>query len=168
MTRPAARGTYSTTFEGVIPSLERRYEETGSEAMKAAYEEYMAEEPCPVCHGKRLKPEALAVTVGGKNLYEVSSLSITDARAFFQSLALTEKESMIAAQILKEINARMGFLEDVGLGYLTLARAAGVAVRRRGAANPAGDADRLGAHGRAVYSGRAVDWPASARQHEAH
>ena len=93
--------------------------------MKAAYEEYMAEEPCPVCHGKRLKPEALAVTVGGKNLYEVSSLSITDARAFFQSLELTEKESMIAAQILKEINARMGFLEDVGLGYLTLARAAG-------------------------------------------
>ena len=93
--------------------------------MKAAYEEYMAEEPCPVCHGKRLKPEALAVTVGGKNLYEVSNLSITDARAFFQSLALTEKESMIAAQILKEINARMGFLEDVGLGYLTLARAAG-------------------------------------------
>ena len=72
-----------------------------------------------------MKPEALAVTVGGKNLYEVSSLSITDARAFFQSLALTEKESMIAAQILKEINARMGFLEDVGLGYLTLARAAG-------------------------------------------
>ena len=122
---PSGRGTYSTTFEGVIPSLERRYEETGSEAMKAAYEEYMAEEPCPVCHGKRLKPEALAVTVGGKNLYEVSSLSITDARAFFQSLALTEKESMIAAQILKEINARMGFLEDVGLGYLTLARAAG-------------------------------------------
>ena len=122
---PSGRGTYSTTFEGVIPSLERRYEETGSEAMKAAYEEYMAEEPCPVCHGKRLKPEALAVTVGGKNLYEVSSLSITDARAFFQSLELTEKESMIAAQILKEINARMGFLEDVGLGYLTLARAAG-------------------------------------------
>ena len=97
---PSGRGTYSTTFEGVIPSLERRYEETGSEAMKAAYEEYMAEEPCPVCHGKRLKPEALAVTVGGKNLYEVSSLSITDARAFFQSLELTEKESMIAAQIL--------------------------------------------------------------------
>ena len=125
---PSGRGTYSTTFEGVIPSLERRYEETGSEAMKAAYEEYMAEEPCPVCHGKRLKPEALAVTVGGKNLYEVSSLSITDARAFFQSLALTEKESMIAAR-------------------------GGFAVRRRGAANPAGDADWLSAHGRAVYSG---------------
>ena len=164
---PSGRGTYSTTFEGVIPSLERRYEETGSEAMKAAYEEYMAEEPCPVCHGKRLKPEALAVTVGGKNLYEVSSLAITDARAFFQSLALTEKESMIAAQILKEINARMGFLEDVGLGYLTLARAAG--------SLSGGEAQRIRL---ATQIGSALmgvlyildepsHWPASARQHEA-
>ncbi len=116
---------YSTPFEGVIPTLERRYRETSSEGMKQAYEEYMAEEPCPACHGRRLKPEALAVTVGGRNLAEVSDMSITDARAFFASLRLTEKEAMIAAQILKEIDARLGFLIDVGLGYLTLSRAAG-------------------------------------------
>ncbi len=122
---PSGKGQYATTFEGIIPSIERRYEETGSDAMKAAYEEYMTEEPCPVCRGRRLKPEALAVTVGGKNLSEVSDLAITDAKAFLSSLTLTEKERMIAAQILKEINARMGFLEDVGLGYLTLGRAAG-------------------------------------------
>ena len=118
------QGSYSTPFEGVIPTLQRRYEETSSDTMKQAYEEYMAEELCPDCHGQRLKPEALAVTVGGKNLAEVSAMSITDCRAFFQGLTLTEKERMIATQILKEINARLGFLVDVGLGYLTLGRAA--------------------------------------------
>ena len=121
----AGRGEYSTAFEGVIPTLQRRYRETTSDAMKQAYEEYMAEEPCPDCHGQRLKPEALAVTVGGRNLAQVSDLCIRDARAFFAGLTLTEKEQMIAAQILKEINARLGFLIDVGLGYLTLSRAAG-------------------------------------------
>ncbi len=120
----AGRGEYSTAFEGVIPTLQRRYRETTSDAMKQAYEEYMAEEPCPDCHGQRLKPEALAVTVGGKNLAQVSDLCIRDARTFFAGLTLTEKEQMIAAQILKEINARLGFLIDVGLGYLTLSRAA--------------------------------------------
>ena len=120
----AGRGEYSTAFEGVIPTLQRRYRETTSDAMKQAYEEYMAEEPCPDCHGQRLKPEALAVTVGGKNLAQVSELCIRDARTFFAGLTLTEKEQMIAAQILKEINARLGFLIDVGLGYLTLSRAA--------------------------------------------
>ena len=120
----AGRGEYSTAFEGVIPTLQRRYRETTSDAMKQAYEEYMAEEPCPDCHGQRLKPEALAVTVGGKNLAQVSALCIRDARIFFTGLTLTEKEQMIAAQILKEINARLGFLIDVGLGYLTLSRAA--------------------------------------------
>ena len=120
----AGRGEYSTAFEGVIPTLQRRYRETTSDAMKQAYEEYMAEEPCPDCHGQRLKPEALAVTVGGKNLAQVSALCIRDARTFFAGLTLTEKEQMIAAQILKEINARLGFLIDVGLGYLTLSRAA--------------------------------------------
>ncbi len=120
----AGRGEYSTAFEGVIPTLQRRYRETTSEAMKQAYEEYMAEEPCPDCHGQRLKPEALAVTVGGRNLAQVSALSIREARDFFAGLTLTEKERMIAAQILKEINARLGFLIDVGLGYLTLNRAA--------------------------------------------
>ena len=120
----AGRGEYSTAFEGVIPTLQRRYRETTSDAMKQAYEEYMAEEPCPDCHGQRLKPEALAVTVGGKNLAQVSALCIRDARTFFAGLTLTENEQMIAAQILKEINARLGFLIDVGLGYLTLSRAA--------------------------------------------
>ena len=120
----AGRGEYSTAFEGVIPTLQRRYRETTSDAMKQAYEEYMAEEPCPDCHGQRLKPEALAVTVGSKNLAQVSELCIRDARTFFAGLTLTEKEQMIAAQILKEINARLGFLIDVGLGYLTLSRAA--------------------------------------------
>ena len=116
---------YSTTFEGVIPTLERRYKETTSDGMKAAYEEYMAEELCPACHGQRLKPEALAVTVNGRNLAQVSDMSILEARSFFKSLVLTEKEQMIGAQILKEIDARLGFLIDVGLGYLTLSRAAG-------------------------------------------
>ncbi len=116
---------YTTVFEGVIPTLERRYNETSSEGMKAAYEEYMAEETCPVCHGQRLKPEALAVTVGGRNLAQVSDMSILEARDFFKGLVLTEKEKMIGAQILKEIDARLGFLIDVGLGYLTLSRAAG-------------------------------------------
>ena len=118
------QGRYATPFEGVIPTLERRYQETASDAMKAAYEEYMQEEPCPTCRGRRLKPEALGVTVNDRNLAEVSAMSIVNARAFFQSLELSEKEKMISAQILKEIDARLGFLIDVGLGYLTLARAA--------------------------------------------
>ncbi len=117
--------TYATTFEGVIPTMQRRYEETTSEAMKQQYEEYMAEEPCPVCRGRRLKPEALAVTVNDRNLAEVSDYSIDEARTFFSHLELTEKESMVASQILKEVDARLGFLTDVGLGYLTLSRAAG-------------------------------------------
>ncbi|MGN0793848.1 MAG: excinuclease ABC subunit UvrA [Aristaeellaceae bacterium] len=122
---PTGQGHYATPFEGVIPTLERRYRETSSEAMKLAYEEYMTEEPCPACNGQRLKPEALAVTVGDRNLAEVSGMSIEKARAFFRSLTLTETESMIAAPILREIDARMGFLIDVGLSYLTLSRAAG-------------------------------------------
>ena len=118
------QGRYATPFEGVIPTLERRYQETSSDAMKTAYEEYMQEEPCPACKGRRLKPEALGVTVNEKNLAEVSAMSIIQARKFFQGLELTEMERMIGAQILKEIDARLGFLIDVGLGYLTLARAA--------------------------------------------
>ena len=117
--------TYATTFEGVIPAMQRRYEETSSESMKQQYEEYMAEEPCPACRGRRLKPEALAVTVNDRNLAEVSDYSISEARTFFSHLELTEKETVIAAQIRKEIDARLGFLTDVGLGYLTLSRAAG-------------------------------------------
>ncbi|MDD3334902.1 MAG: excinuclease ABC subunit UvrA [Eubacteriales bacterium] len=116
--------TYTTDYEGVIPSLERRYRETTSEGMKAAYEEYMAADFCDVCQGRRLKPEVLAVTVGGLNISELCELSVTKARAFFQQLKLSEKQRMIAAQILKEIDARLGFLDSVGLSYLTLSRAA--------------------------------------------
>ncbi|MBE5782749.1 MAG: excinuclease ABC subunit UvrA [Clostridiales bacterium] len=117
-------GSYQTTFEGVIPSLERRYRETQSESMKAAYEEYMAHEACPDCKGQRLKPEALAVTVGGKNIAEISEWNIRKARDFLAHLSLSEKDGMIAAPILREVDARLGFLCDVGLDYLTLSRAA--------------------------------------------
>ena len=116
---------YETAFEGVIPTLERRYRETTSDAMKQVYEEYMAEETCPECGGQRLKREARAVTVGGKSLPEVSGMSITDARRFFAELQLEGSSRVIAGQILKEIDSRLGFLSDVGLGYLTLSRGAG-------------------------------------------
>ena len=116
---------YSTTFEGIIPTLERRYRETSSESMKQAYEEYMAEEICPDCGGQRLKAEARAVTVNGKSLPEVSDMSILQAREFFAALNLEGNSRVIAQQILKEIDNRLGFLSDVGLGYLTLSRGAG-------------------------------------------
>ena len=117
-------GRYETTFEGVITSLNRRYRETNSEGMKAQYEEYMVSDECEACHGKRLKPEILAVTVGGLNISEVCDMSVTKARAFFKQLKLGGKERMIADQILKELDARLGFLDSVGLSYLTLSRAA--------------------------------------------
>ena len=116
---------YSTAFEGVIPTMERRYRETGSDGMREAYEAYMAEEECPACRGQRLKPEARAVTVGGRSLPEVSAMSILECRQFFRDLRLEGSRAVIAAQILKEIDSRLGFLSDVGLGYLTLSRAAG-------------------------------------------
>ena len=122
-----ARGitSYTTSFEGIIPTLERRYRETTSDAMKQMYEEYMVEETCPECGGQRLKPEARAVTVGGKSLPQVSNMSILEARTFFRELQLEGSSRIIADQILKEIDARLGFLSDVGLGYLTLSRGAG-------------------------------------------
>ncbi len=119
------QGHYNTTFEGVINTLMRRYHETSSEGMKAAYEEYMSAESCSACGGHRLRPEVLAVTVGGINISEVTELSVTKARVFFRSLKLGEKEQMIASQILREIDSRLTFLDSVGLSYLTLARAAG-------------------------------------------
>ena len=118
------KGHYETVFEGVITSLNRRYRETTSESVKATYEEYMVTDDCPACHGRRLKPEVLAVTVGGKNISEVCDLSVSKARAFFRGLVLSEKDTMIASQILKEIDSRLGFLDSVGLSYLTLSRAA--------------------------------------------
>ena len=117
-------GKYMTAFEGVVNALERRYRDTGSDAMKAAYEEYMSNETCPDCGGKRLKKEALAVTVGGKNIAEVSEMNIRAARAFLAGLQLNPTQTMIAAPILKEIDARLSFLCDVWLDYLTLSRGA--------------------------------------------
>ena len=117
-------GAFDAPFEGVIPNMERRYRESQSEYSKAEIESFMAHVPCPDCGGKRLKPEILAVTVGGKNIAELSSLPVRDAHAFLNSLTLTEREKIIAAQIRKELDARLGFLENVGLGYLTLSRGA--------------------------------------------
>ncbi len=121
------RGTSSFTapFEGVIPNLERRFRETNSTMMKDELGSYMNESPCPDCGGRRLRRESLAVTIGDKSIVEASELSIRESRDFFASLTLTEKQQIIARQILKEINARLGFLVDVGLDYLTLARSAG-------------------------------------------
>ncbi|HHW23218.1 MAG TPA: excinuclease ABC subunit UvrA [Clostridiaceae bacterium] len=121
--REYGSGSFMTSFEGVITSMERRYRETKSESQKEYYESFMSNIPCPECDGKRLKKESLAVTVGGKNIYEVSSMSINDAVSFFRNLELTDRELLIASQILKEINARLKFLMDVGLNYLTLHRA---------------------------------------------
>ncbi len=124
-TRGDGGGTFSAPFEGIVTNLERRYRETNSDAMKATYEGYMAEIPCPDCKGKRLKKESLAVTIQEKSIAEISDLSVRDCRQFFENLSFTEKERIIAHQILKEIRSRLGFLSDVGLGYLTLSRSAG-------------------------------------------
>ncbi len=117
-------GTYDYDFEGIVNNLQRRYNET-SETMRAEYEEFMTNIECPDCKGRRLRPEILAITVGGKNISEVTELSIGKMQEFFQSLQLTERENMIAERIMKEIHARIGFLMDVGLEYLTLSRTAG-------------------------------------------
>ncbi|QHC05338.1 excinuclease ABC subunit UvrA [Anoxybacillus sp. PDR2] len=112
-------------FEGVIPNIERRYRETSSDYIREQMEKYMADQPCPTCKGYRLKKESLAVLVGGKHIGEVASLSVTEALAFFRSLELSEKEQKIAHMILREIIERLGFLNNVGLDYLTLSRSAG-------------------------------------------
>lgn len=119
---------YFTGYEGVIPRLERLYRDTESENSRLSLERYMVSKPCPACHGKRLKPESLAVTIGGKNIVDVSAMSVTQAIDWTNALRdkrqtiLSEREQMIAHQILKEIGARLGFLKDVGLDYLTLDR----------------------------------------------
>lgn len=118
-------GSYDSPFEGVIPNLERRYRETQSDFMKREIEEYMANIPCPDCNGKRLKKESLSVTVGGMNIAEISDMTVRHAREKLGSLKLTQTEELIARQILKEIDSRLGFLVSVGLDYLTLSRMAG-------------------------------------------
>lgn len=118
-------GVYDVAFEGIVKNVERRYRETGSETMKQEYESFMRITPCPSCKGQRLKPEALAVTVGDKNIHEVTSMSISSLHEFLEELKLSETQQLIGEQVLKEIKARVGFLVNVGLDYLTLARATG-------------------------------------------
>ncbi|MHB8063478.1 MAG: excinuclease ABC subunit UvrA [Ruminiclostridium sp.] len=123
--REYGSGSYLAAFEGVINVMERRYKETQSDSMKQYYEQFMSHNPCPDCKGARLKPESLAVTVGDKNIHELSALSVADTKDFFVNIDLSDRHKLIANQILKEINARIGFLVDVGLNYLTLSRMAG-------------------------------------------
>ena len=117
--------SYMAAFEGVINNLERRYKETSSNWIKAEIETYMSAVPCDECHGKRLSPESLAVTVGGVNIADFCDKSVTEALEFVQSLELTQREKLIAAPIVKEIKSRLGFLQSVGLEYLTLSRSSG-------------------------------------------
>jgi len=118
-------GVYDVAFEGLVRNVERRYRETGSETMKQEYEAFMRITPCKTCGGQRLKKEALAVTVADKNIYEVTSMSIDKLHKYLMNMSLTDQQVLIGKQILKEIKARIGFLIDVGLDYLTLARATG-------------------------------------------
>lgn len=115
-------GVYDVAFEGLIKNVERRYRETGSDSTKQEYETFMRVTPCQACHGQRLKPTSLGVTVGDKNIFEVTSLSIDNLQKFMQNIELSEQQLLIGKQILKEIRARVSFLADVGLNYLTLAR----------------------------------------------
>ena len=116
-------GVYDVVFPGLIKNVEQRYRETGSDAMKQEYESFMQITPCKTCKGQRLKKESLAVTVGDRNIYEVTSLSIENLKKFMSELKLTEQQELIGKQILKEIRARVGFLSEVGLDYLSLSRA---------------------------------------------
>jgi excinuclease ABC subunit A len=124
-TTSADRAKYGFSFEGVIPNLNRRWQTTISEYVKARLHSYLSEQPCQKCEGARLRPEAIAVTVGGRNIHQLSSLSIEGAQKFFAKLKLNEEKAIIGAQILKEIKARLKFMVDVGLGYLTLDRKSG-------------------------------------------
>ncbi len=119
------QGEYTTDFEGILNNLQRRYQETQSDWMKEELEAYMSQVPCPECAGRRLRPESLAVTVGGINIADFSEKSVEEALAFIEQLELTEREHWIADRILKEIRERLGFLQSVGLGYLNLSRPAG-------------------------------------------
>ena len=123
--QPRGKGVLKQAFEGICNNIERRYKETQSDASRKELEELMSECPCPECGGRRLRKESLAVTVGGKNIYEFTTLSVEDALSWLDGLTLTEQQLLIADRILKEIRSRLGFLKSVGLGYLTLSRSAG-------------------------------------------
>lgn len=119
----ASKSEFSTRYEGVIPNLERRYLETDSDYVRKKIEQYMQILPCPSCHGKRLKPEYLSVTIDGKNIAHVTEMSISEARNFFDTVLLSDSQKMIAEPIFREVQARLGFLDQVGVSYLTLNRA---------------------------------------------
>ena len=121
--RMGFKRSYSTSFEGVLANLSRRYRETDSDASREKIEEFMSLRPCPECHGARLKPEVLAVTVGGKDIHEFTGMSVARARVFLEELGLSETELLIGERIIREIRARLTFLDDVGVGYLQLDRA---------------------------------------------
>ena len=123
--QPRGKGTLHQAFEGIANNLERRYVETQSDASKKEIESFMTACPCPTCQGKRLRPEALAVTVGGLSIHDATAMPVDDEIAFFDGLTLTGNQQMIAAQILKEIGSRLRFLQSVGLSYLTLSRSSG-------------------------------------------
>ncbi len=156
--------SYTTEFEGVVPWLERRHSEAESDRVREQIEGYMREVPCPACHGARLRPASLAVTVGGKNIYELGELSIAKAAEFLGGLELSERDLMIAEAVLKEVNERLRFLLDVGLNYLSL--------NRSSATLAGGEAQRIrlasqigsGLVGRPLRARRAVDRVAPARQ----
>src|SRR5438105_9668713 len=122
--RMGRKRSYMLAFEGIVKSLERRYKETDSSQQRERIEEYMSFRPCPVCHGARLKPEVLAVTVGDRNIHQFTQMSVSRALEFLEGLELTEVEQLIGARIIKEIRERLSFLDNVGVGYLTLDRAA--------------------------------------------
>ncbi len=116
---------HETVFDGILPIMKKQYREAFSDSMRQELEEFMTSNPCPVCHGARLKPEVLSILVGGKNICQVTALTVRDCIKFFEKLQLTERQQIIARQVLKEIMARLHFLNDVGLDYLTLDRSAG-------------------------------------------
>ena len=165
--RYGRRRSYATRFEGIVPNLERRYKETESDLSREKIEEFMSMVPCPACKGARLRPESRAVLVGGIALHEFSALSVRRALQWLAEVELTETERHIARLIVREIDERLQLPRERRHRLPVDGPRGGDAVRRRGAADPAGDADRVGARRRAVRPRRAVDRPAPARQLEA-
>ena len=161
---------YYAEFEGVRPYIERRHREAESDTSRERFEGFMREVPCPTCGGSRLKPVSMSVTLGGsiqdggKNIAEVCALPINETADYLRNLDLTARERQIGERVLKEIQERLNFLLDVGLDYLSLDRPSRLAVRRRGAADPAGHPDRRRPGRRPLRARRAVHRPAPARQ----
>ena len=157
-------GVYDVAFEGLINNVARCYRETFSESSKAEYETFMRITPCPTCKGQRLKKESLAVTVGDKNIYEATNMSITKFRDFLDGLTLTPMQEAIGAHILKEIRARVTFFDRCGTGLSVHVQGNRNSFRRRGSENPSGDPDWFRISGSSLYSGRTQHSPSSERQ----